>query len=175
MSSGESKPRSAESRLAWARLWARYIDLTLYAFLIAIAAGLLIPGIATWNRSVVGLALFPPALLVDAVVIGVFGTSIGKFIAGVKVVSGSGTSPDVPTCIRRSLNIYLVFGCGIPIVALPLLIYEYLDLRRSGSTWWDRSAGTRVESAGSTPVRTINAALVYVALVVGAAALAVSR
>jgi len=108
-------------------------------------------------------------------VIGVFGSSIGKFIAGVKVVGGSGASPGVSTCIRRNASIYLVFGCGVPIVALPLLIYELMDLRRSGSTWWDRSAGTRVVSTGSTPIRTINTALVYVALFVGITALSVSH
>ena len=83
MSLDEPKPRSAESRLAWARLWARYIDLSLYTVPVAVLTDLLIPGMASANAAVFAVVTFPPVLLIDAVVIGTFGTSIGKFIAGV--------------------------------------------------------------------------------------------
>jgi len=175
MSAKESKPRSAESYLAWARLWARYIDLSLYVFLIGISVVLFVRDFATLNQAAMVLLLLPPALVVDAVVIGRFGTSIGKLIAGVRVVGATGESPGFGASVRRNVGVYFAFGVGVGFIAPITLIVAYFGLRRTGSTWWDRGAGTQVVSAGSTPLRTINAALVYVALVVGSAALAASR
>lgn len=164
MSTDAGVEKSPEVRLAWARYWARSIDILLYSLVIVIPVVLVARDIALASPVLLNLLLIPLALVLDAVVIGAFGTSVGKHIAGVKVQGAGGGPPGVLAGIHRNLRIYLALGFGLPVIGQVLLLLEYFNLRRSGATSWDRIAGTRVVSVGATAIRTAFAGFVFFAL-----------
>ena len=96
---GCAKPHE---RLAgpWARYWARKLDVLLMVTLLSFIAGMLFPAFFmpdSWIMQapniVFGLVILPFALAADALVQAVFGTNLGKAIAGIKVRTLDGKKP----------------------------------------------------------------------------------
>jgi len=161
MATDTSKPRSAASYLAWARLWARYIDITIYTFIASLVVGATYPAIANLNQAVIGILLLPVGLFIDALVLGAFGTSIGKAIAGVRIASVDESKLKPAVHFKRELRIWGALGLGIPIVALFTLQNSYNELKFNGATGWDSETSTRAVSVNSSSARTYLAAIVY--------------
>lgn len=156
--------RSPESHLAWARLWARYIDLVIYVLPLATMGGAFIPASATWDGRLLTVLLLPLTIPISALVISAFGTSIGLMIAGLRIETASGKNIPFATNLKREFRTYLAMGLGIPIVGLFTLSTSYNELKENGISSWDKDYRTRVVSRGSTPARTWIAAIIYIVI-----------
>ena len=73
---------------------------------------------------------------------GIFGRTLGKWVAGIKVVDAQGNSPGVAVAIPREMA-----GRFVAVVVLGIgLIWIAYDARRQG--WHDKIAGTYVVNHG---------------------------
>jgi uncharacterized RDD family membrane protein YckC len=148
----------------WRRYFARSIDTMIGAFAMSAALGAIwvsidqngldtflrslhVPGVQLLgNILVLALATIPNALL-----IGLTGGSVGKWVFGITVADATGRPIGVIRAFSRELRIWLQgYGLGIPVVALITLIVSYRRLSDQGITAWDQdlSLGVRYRPDG---------------------------
>ena len=169
-----AKPRE---RLAgpWARYWARKLDVLLMATILSFVAGMLFPALFmpdSWlmqGPSVLfGLVILPFALAADALVQAVFGTNLGKAIAGIKIRTLDGKRPAFGVYFSRTAELYLKgYALGVPIVSLLTLTQNYHHLDEGRLTPWDNRLSTRVYQGRGGLVRTTVAAILGIVGTVG--------
>jgi hypothetical protein len=156
--------RDETSASAWSRFWARTFDTIIYAFPTGFLLGMAFPSFfagPTFNSPggeyLAGILILPVVMIVDAVVISTFGTSLGKAIAGLTVEDLDGQKPRLENSLRRNL---LVYGKGL-VLGLPLLCLVgyssgYSAVKENGITSWDDETNTRVcTTSGSSGARTV--------------------
>lgn len=80
-----------------------------------------------------------------ALMIGLTGVSVGKWLFGVKVVRRDGRPIGVFASLARELNVFVAgFGLGLPFVSLFTLITSYRRLTDDGHAAWDEPKKTIV-------------------------------
>mgnify|MGYP001189152481 FL=1 len=85
------------------------------------------------------------AMPVNAVFIGLSGSTIGKAVFGVKVVDGAGNPIGIARAFRRELHVWIVGIClQLPILAYLTMIAAYRRLKDAGTTPWDAAQGLTV-------------------------------
>ena len=156
-------PPGLEVAGPWRRFFAQVVDVWSLAapsgYLIASIGGCLSPEFAIWvatpvSSSVFGLLALPVSLLLAAVIFGLFGTTLGKFILGIRVLTEQGARPTFQQYLRRTLGVYWYgYGLGIPFVTLVTMIVQYRKLRDDRRTSYDKGA-FRVHATPFGPVRT---------------------
>lgn len=147
----------------WARFWARQIDVVLYSLPAAFALGSLFPTLfvgEAFSRPggefVAGMIVLPLGLLIDAVVLGMTGSSPGKALAGIYLATEGAAKVPLGLSLRRSTQMYvqgLVFG--IPLIAAIGYIAAHADVKEHGTTKWDRATETNVYAGSNNIVRTV--------------------
>lgn len=115
------------------------------------------------------------ALPGNAVMVGLTGLSIGKWIFGVRVLK-DGRPIGVPAALRRELSIWMRgLAFGIPFASLFTLYRSYKALTERRITAWDKAQGLTVvhrrESPGTTAAMWI-AVILYLAAAWGVRMLA---
>lgn len=165
-------PLSAASRIApdidgvvagpWLRFFARFVDLQIWALLLAFMAGLFLPSLfenqsfltGQLGSKVFGWILVPFAFGLDAAAYSLFGNTPGKWIAGIKVKSLAGGKVPFRTYLKRNFGLYW-FGLGtdIPIVVLVTMWQNCGLAERHEAVRWDESTGTRPFIKGESPFR----------------------
>jgi uncharacterized RDD family membrane protein YckC len=134
----------------WRRFAARTIDTTIYVFL---GFAILMSSIKAnpnffiqFNIPVLILATLLICLVVAGTIIGLFGTSIGKWIFGVRVTNKENKPIGLYKGIGRELNVVIYgLGLGIPIISFITQFIAYRKLKREGTTSWD-SEGEHIVS-----------------------------
>lgn len=120
-----------------------------YAFLID--AGLILAVVYMVAPLAGGRLFSPTSAIIDVFVFfgyfvfttGIFGRTLGKWVAGIKVVDADGNSPGVAIAIPREMA-----GKFVSVVAVGIgLIWIVFDARRQG--WHDKIAGTYVVNHGA--------------------------
>jgi hypothetical protein len=130
---GSSPPRP------WLRFWAKMVDVWLWVILLGVLVGILFPRwSAETNETVVGLVLVACAVPIHAVLLSSFGTTVGKALFNIKVTR-KGRRLSFGQAFGREVRCYARgLGLGLPIVYLFTLIASYGDLKKAGSSSWDR-------------------------------------
>ncbi|MCH8685679.1 RDD family protein [Pedomonas mirosovicensis] len=142
---------------AWQRFWARSFDIYLFTvagvFLVAqTPQAWLEHEIFTTlvGQIITDLLFLPIALFLDAIVYACFGTTPGKALAGLKLLTTHGDRLTLSQVIRRNLQIYIFgLGLGLPIIMLYCLWQRYSELSGWQFTRYDTALDTRVWSTGS--------------------------
>lgn len=156
----------------WRRYWARFLDLTIFSILLALAAGFIMPSLfveggpfyGPGSDQLVGWLVLPFAMIADGIVLGLFGTTPGKAIAGVHVSGVRGARLKVGDAIQRNLQVWWYgLGTGFPIISLFTLISAYRKASRGEPMRWETSTGGRSYAKG-TAARTVLTALICVAI-----------
>jgi uncharacterized RDD family membrane protein YckC len=86
--------------------------------------------------SVVVMASLIP---VQALLIGTSGTTIGKWIFGVRITRRDGSAIGLRAALLRELSVFgLGVACGVPILTWVTALIAYNVLSKTGCTQWDR-------------------------------------
>lgn len=156
----------------WRRYWARFLDLTIFSILLALSAGVVMPSLfveggpfyGPGGDQLFGWLVLPFAMIADGIVLGLFGTTPGKAIAGVHVSGVRGAKLKVGDAIQRNLQVWWYgLGTGFPIISLFTLISAYRRASRGESMRWEISTGGRSYAKG-TAARTVLTALICIAI-----------
>lgn len=172
-----AEPR-AQAR-PWPRFWARLLDMSIYLMPLMFITGYLFPDFVMLSvfdgrggSLLLGALLLPAAMLLDAIVLTVFGNSLAKFLMGIRAETIRHERFDFGTALNRNFQVWLKgVGLGIPIVALIQYSINHSKVSKGNQTSWDDSLFTRVYDINNTFARTFTIAIMYLALNVGGAVL----
>ncbi|MFC7205980.1 RDD family protein [Comamonas endophytica] len=148
---------------AWRRFLARMLDLCAISAPIALLGWLLlqqIPGFALWLQRPsapfqLTLALLPLALLVEAGIFTRFGSTPGKALLGVMVLTPDGQRPTGAQYLRRQWGVfYYGLAMGLPLLSLIAMAAQGLSLQLGEPTPYDLNRFTvRARRLCQTEVR----------------------
>jgi uncharacterized RDD family membrane protein YckC len=156
MSIHHSSPSPTRAERAWPRFWARQFDYAICWGIATGTAGLL--GMASPVRLpnlliaiVIGAMLVGVLHLVyEALMLTVFGTTIGKSVFGLRVQTRHGRKAEFSRFFRRSLGAWLWGSYAYVLFPLATLFAwkkSYDEFRLNGRTYWDKQSKTRVIGA----------------------------
>src|SRR5450759_3298142 len=145
MSTHPSSPTRSDR--AWPRFWARQFDnaicwgiATGTASLLGMAAPVRLPNLLI--AIAIGAMLVGVLHLVyEALVLTVFGTTIGKSVFGLRVQTRSGKKAEFTRLFRRSLGAWLWGSYAYVLFPLATLFAwkkSYDEFRLNGRTYWDK-------------------------------------
>ena len=154
----------------WRRYWARCLDLSVSAFIVAVLIGALSPpllaqsSLGAMRGWIILLVLLPLSLVMDTVIYWALGNSPGKALAGIKVLEADGRRRlRAPVHLRRNFGVYVFgLGLGLPLLSLIMLIWSYSGAAAAQASIWDRFSRSRVYALSGAGRRTWVTAGVYV-------------
>ena len=146
----------------WARFWARIVDITVLSLPVGLVIGILFPTFATSmadkgnsQANLFGLLILPLVLLLDAAIISITGSSIGKSLAGIRVETQAHEKLPMETSLKRNLLLWVKgLILGLPLFSLIGYWNGYKEVQESGSTSWDKDTSTQMVDVGGNLVRT---------------------
>lgn len=135
----------------WRRYFARMLDTVIFGFLfstvMAASMGALDPPLFEkfygrnglfQNTILATLFVLISAMPFEALAIGLTGTSIGKWIFGVRITHKSGHPIGLTRAFGRELGAWFYgLGIGVPLVSLIALFLSYQRLKDDGAARWD--------------------------------------
>lgn len=147
------------------RYFARHLDMVISSFVIvnifwfgffgqaAIERALptVVGGNIYWRIVCLTIIAAASAML-NAFLIGLTGSSIGKFIFGIRVTNADGSTIGIFRALRREVLVWsrgLAFG--IPLISFLTQVCAGDRLNRDGGTYWDEVLETRVLHRPSAP------------------------
>jgi uncharacterized RDD family membrane protein YckC len=153
----------------WHRYFARGIDTIVVSYTIAF---LMLPlvmatGFINLDANFLILAFFILflSLFIEAGFISLFGTTIGKFAFGIKVLTLEGKKLTYKQSLQRSFGVWVKgLGLGIPIVSLFTQISAYEKISELGSASWDQKGGFVVHYKGIGKLRAAFFIVLYFAI-----------
>lgn len=136
----------------WRRYFARMLDTTLFGSIISAVLAVLVMSFGAGvydklygtsgffhNSLVSSILVCAMALPLEALAIGLTGTSIGKWIFGVRITDVSGHAIGFVRAAHREIGVFGIgLGAGIPIVSLFTLSTAYRQLKDNGVSTWDK-------------------------------------
>ncbi|HTN97689.1 MAG TPA: RDD family protein [Nordella sp.] len=150
----------------WRRYFARYLDYLLWsmALLFLLSIGLASVNAPMFLRLVslmegtgggpiamvlgnilvlvLGIVL---ALIPNAVLIGLTGGNLGKWLFGICVLSETDRPIGIIQAFKREGRVlFYGLGLGVPIVSLVTMILAYQKLKKDGATSWDQALAVKV-------------------------------
>lgn len=136
----------------WRRYFARIIDITVLSAALGLVLGIalfaaspalyekLFLGEVAQNRvteAMLSTLLVVPVLML---LIGLFGTTPGKWFMGVRITRRDGQPIGLGAALAREFDVYVRgFALGVPIISLFTLIAGYKTLTSDGVASWDRN------------------------------------
>lgn len=124
----------------WARFFARFLDLSVFGFVLGIFSAIFYPNFFSDRDMVNALIILFCWFLVEPVFLSVFGTTLGKFLFNIKVRDLNGDKPKFYNVFIRSFWVWCAgYGFGLPIVYLFTLAFSYSQLKNTGTTSWDKN------------------------------------
>ena len=137
---------------AWRRFLARMLDIWSISVSVALVGMVLlmqtVPGFALWlerpsSQILLSLCLLPLALLLEAGLFALFGTTPGKALLGVVVVTLDGQRPSARQYLRRQLGVFCFgLGFGLPILCQIVMVAHGLSLQLGEPTPYDNERFT---------------------------------
>jgi uncharacterized RDD family membrane protein YckC len=168
------------------RFWARYFDYTIVAVLVVMFSDFEMPKIepgltfadlvtryeeifkSDQMRILAQIQFY--ALLawhvIEGILIGIFGTTPGKALFGIHVLSAKGGKPPIVRGICRSFLVYIL-GVGLfcfSLLTLVLMTMTFLRLMTRGFTFWDQMLDLRVKHPPLSFARVLLAILAFIIL-----------
>lgn len=141
----------------WIRFWARYIDISLFAFF----SGLIIEPFYRFSPGpflgfdFAGLVVMLTAVItLESICLTLFGSTPGKWIGNVHIADFSGSKPSILQSLSRTFQVWgKGMWFGIPILSLIPMYMAKGNLIRNGSTAWDFFCGTVVSQGPVSLIR----------------------
>ncbi|TXK72382.1 RDD family protein [Paenibacillus sp. N3.4] len=132
----------------WMRMWARQIDMFVFGFLVGVLLEIIsvfAPYFGLW-KYIFGMILLILWILIEAVLLSTIGTTLGKFLFGVKVHNENGLKLTFKQAMKRGLLVWWRgLGMGIPVITLITYWDGYNNLKHKlRETTWDRDLGITV-------------------------------
>jgi hypothetical protein len=135
----------------WRRYFARSLDNmvvgTLTWVVIGAVLGVVNPSAAVWMSSLFrqpygpildGMATVFVVIPGNAVIIGLTGLSIGKWVFGVRVTNRAGRPIGIGLALAREVQIWITgLGLGVPLASFIALVMSYSRLQDRRATGWD--------------------------------------
>lgn len=134
----------------WRRYFARMIDITLLGAALGMVLGLVVSALSPELFEVLFVKVLGYHSLVDAffsillvipvlaVLVGLFGTSPGKWLMGVRIMGRDGRPIGLRAGFKREMSVYVRgLGLGLPLVSLFTLISAHSRLKDDGVSHWD--------------------------------------
>ena len=85
------------------------------------------------------------ALPANAVLIGLTGSTLGKWLFGVRIVEPTGAVIGIRRALRRELLVWnWGMGLGLPLILTLAQLFAYRRLKEEDTTLWDHALGTEV-------------------------------
>ena len=140
----QSSPSASSTRRAIARFIDWQAMSMLVAFPIGFALALRGPGFASWMQEPGSEYLFswlvtPLGLLAEAVVFGLFGTTLGKGLLAITVTTFDGRRPTFLEYLQRQLDVWVSAGSFIPCLYLFFALAWESRLRKVGQASYDEN------------------------------------
>ena len=155
------------------RFWARIIDLWLIALPTSFAASFALSSVslpfALWmqrpgSEYAFGWLVLPLVLLIEAGIFAVFGSTPGKALLGVSVISMDSRRLTGAEYLRRQLGVYWYgLGTGFPLVPLFTMARQYSHLKAGRSAGYD-DGRFRVTARKLNVLRVVLAVFIMVGL-----------
>ncbi|KLN61802.1 hypothetical protein WH96_05785 [Kiloniella spongiae] len=140
----------------WRRHFARWIDISIYGNLI------FYPLIAPYSpeqltnllpllslTQLLAISCLVPMILFGAVVLfntalsGVTGTTVGKYLLGIKILNKDHSPLSILQTLKREVLVFIKgFALGLPVLSIITQMYGYFDLTMDKATSWDKSMNT---------------------------------
>lgn len=131
----------------WRRFFGRFIDLWALAlpvaFLVSVAGSAASMEFALWiqepgSQYIFGWLIVPLILFAEAIIYALFGTTLGKAILGIKVVTVSAHPVTFSQYAKRLVGVYWSgLGTGFPIVTLFTMAHQYGRLKKERHAGYD--------------------------------------
>lgn len=164
----------------WRRYFARVFDIYLLSLPVGFAAGyvlaLMVDGFGEWiakpgSEYVLGILILPLILVLESLLHQMFGSSPGKKLFGLRVVSFRGNVLSFEQYLRRNFSLWVSgLALGFPLFNLITYGQQGSRLKRGEQTTYDEELGTRVVASPMGSARKILAGLaLFILLVVNTA------
>lgn len=173
------KPTAREHLIAlplagpWRRFFARLVDLWVIALPSSYAAAFALttfsPAFGLWikrpgSEYAFSWLLLPLVLLVEVVIVALFGTTPGKALLGVTVTTLSAQRPTAVQYLQRQLGVYWYgLGTGFPLVSLFTMARQHGRLKAGRQTRYDEGK-FNVKATKLGALRVLSAAVVVTGL-----------
>lgn len=122
----------------WIRFWARTLDSTTLLLLFLILIKSFTP--FKWNMQFLGVSLIPSILaFIESILLSTWGTTLGKWILGIKVRTIDGNKLSYSQSLYRSIMVWILGEAASLNNILSTFTYlvSYFRLTNMGSTYWD--------------------------------------
>ena len=129
----------------WVRLWARTIDVFLFAIIAGSIFGIIAPGILAMPELALGIMFTFGYNFVEPSMLSSWGTTPGKALLRVAVRKSDGSKLNYSEGLNRVFKVWLRgMGLGIPLFTLFAQLNAYNKLTKNGITSWDQEGGIQV-------------------------------
>lgn len=155
--SGVLKGWTSQPTAPWRRYLARMIDTWFNGGLTSFLIGVVFYSVApisadqfyaflgSEGRIVDAMLTIVIAIPLNASLIGLTGSSLGKWIVGIKVLDKQRRPLGIGKAFRREIGVWTSgLGLGIPIVIIFIMIASFRRLKNEGITPWDQEASSIV-------------------------------
>jgi hypothetical protein len=114
-----------------------------------------------------GIVLLIIWIFVEALLLSTFGTTPGKWLLKIRLISLSGSPISYSSALSRSIGVWWGgLGIGVPIVSLVTLIVAHGRLTRNATTSWDKEDGFVVSHEQVGVGRTLAAIVFFIMFLV---------
>lgn len=172
----------------WSRFAARFFDNLLHGALAMLALVVVVGLVATperaqeilgsqWftNQFQANIAMVVMIVPINALLVGLTGTTLGKWLFGIRVATPDGAPIGMGRAFEREFVVLAQgLGLGIPFVSAVTQFLSYQYLRKHGRSAWDAPERSVVRYRNHTAATRVRAGLGIVLLVVGFLALTIA-
>ena len=150
------------------RFWARWFDLSFFSSIWWIAMWLSGRDIGMIiNQPWIMLFHYVPWFVIEAFLIHRFGSTLGKWLLGIRVVNDDGSLLDLAQSTRRAARVFFIgIGFGWLVLALVCQFLSWVTTKRLGRPLWDRAGGHRLAATPLHPIRLVGYVFVFFVAIV---------
>ena len=152
----------------WVRYWARMFDIYLVSLVVVFALGIFYPDAfnsdalnENTSDQLFGILIIFVWVFIESLFLSTVGTTPGKWLFKIRLISPSGDKPDFSAALSRSFKVWRGLGIGFPLVSLFTLIVAHRNLTKNGVTTWDKDDGFSVTHDRIGPLRVIFAIIFF--------------
>lgn len=149
----------------WRRYFARIIDLSILSVLITLVYGYSTPKLIKGLIDIYTILKFMVYLVVDIILLSVFGTTPGKWLFNITLKRNDGLKLSFEQILKREVMVWIYgYGLHIPIVSLLTMLKSVSDLEGRGITKWDEKLELSLTHGTLTTMRRLVCVLVIIAV-----------
>ncbi|MCM3765094.1 RDD family protein [Neobacillus niacini] len=150
------------------RYLARFFDLSLFSLFVITFFSIFKPHfIADSSAIFIFMLCLILYILVEAVILSIFGNTLGKSLLNARVRTVTGVPIDFFTALKRSIFVNAAgMGFGVPFINIICFLFSYRDLKEHGIATWDKHIGTVVLYGKVSTARLVVVSLFPIALLI---------